>query len=59
MPEDTVGVQEGGQLKPTKTGIMLNSVEWEHLCDALPELQAALVSQNTNFQVRLGSVLVY
>lgn len=31
---------------------MLNPVEWEHLSDALPDLQAALVSQNTNFQVR-------
>lgn len=45
-------LQDGGQLKPSKTGIMLNPVEWEHLADALPDLQAALGVQNTNFQVR-------
>lgn len=44
-------MQDGGQLKPSSIGIMLNAVEWEHLVEALPDLQAALGSQNTNFQV--------
>jgi hypothetical protein len=32
---------------------MLNPVEWEHLADALPDLQVALGCQNISFQVRL------
>ena len=43
-------MQDGDELQPTETGITLDPVEWEHLADALPDLQAALGSVNVNFQ---------
>ena len=43
-------VQDGAELQPSEKGITLDPVEWEHLADALPDLQAALGSVNVNFQ---------
>jgi hypothetical protein len=51
-----VSLQKGEELNPTKKGLMMSQPEWSTLEAALPDLESALLNEDTSFCVNMSEL---